>query len=682
MKIKKIQVENYRLLKNLSVDLEDDLSLVLGKNNTGKTSFLSLIEKFLGHNNNFCFDDFNLKFQETFLVSGIGNSDYVEKSIRLKLYIEYTETDDLDRVSGLVMNLEPLDNILILSFEYSLEYEKSEELIADFNLYQEKIHDKDLLYFLKKNHKNYFKIRKRALESDNESNFIDIDDSIIRKVINFQSISAKRGVANQEGNKTSDKTLSKLSSDYYDIRNKPDVTNITELQKQLISTDEELNISYKNIFKPIIETIKKFGTNQHDIELEIKSNLEERNILTENTLVAYNQNGYLLPEDYNGLGYMNLFAILFNIHIKIDLFKKVREEIDPSAINLLFIEEPEAHTHPQMQYIFIKNIKDMLDEETKDQTTQEPILNLQTIITTHSSHIASQSDFNDIKYFLKSSDSVESKNLSELELLYGTSEDEKRNFQFLKQYLTLNRAELFFTDKAIFIEGDTERILLPAMMRKLDIEKKDEIDYTPLLSQHISIVEVGAYSHVFEKFLDFLEIEVLIITDLDAVCCAEQKINEVGTLLFNGDGSPKMTKEKASRVIDGGNTSNASIKHYLQGKTFDELKSLVQDEKVLKDERLCISYQTEQDSYHARSFEDSFIHLNREFIKAQKDKFNSLKNRSYFDDITKDAYELADCCINKKTSFATDILYYSGIDLGLWETPEYIKEGLLWLSNR
>jgi predicted ATP-dependent endonuclease of OLD family len=682
MKIKKIQIENYRLLKNLSVDLEDKLSLVLGKNNTGKTSFLSLMEKFLGHSNNFSFDDFNLEFQQSFLVSDLANSVYQEKSIKLKLYIEYTEDDNLEKISGLIMNLEPTDNILILSFEYSLVHEKYEELILDFNQYQEKIKDKDLLYFLKKNHKNYFKIKKRALESDNEDNFIDIDDNIIRKVINFQSVSAKRGVANQEGNKSSDKTLSKLSSDYYDIRNKPDITDITELQKQLINTDEELNKSYKNIFKPVVETIKKFGTSQHDIDLEIKSNLEEKNILTENTLVAYNQNGHLLPEDYNGLGYMNLFAILFNIHIKIDLFKKIKEEIEPSAINLLFIEEPEAHTHPQMQYIFIKNIKDMLDEETKDKTTHETILNLQTIITTHSSHIASQSNFNDIKYFLKSEQSIQSKNLSEMELLYGTSEEEKRNFQFLKQYLTLNRAELFFTDKAIFIEGDTERILLPAMMRKLDIENKDEADYTPLLSQHISIVEVGAYSHVFEKFLDFLEIKTLIITDLDSVGCSKQMTDDYGAPLTNQNGTPKMSREKASRVVDGKNTSNASIRHYLRGKTFDQLKTLTLDEKVLKDGCLRISYQTEEANYHARSFEDSFIHLNREFIKLQKENFNSLNKRSFFDDSTKDPYELADKCIDKKTLFATDILYYGGINLELWETPKYIKEGLLWLSSK
>jgi putative ATP-dependent endonuclease of OLD family len=62
----------------------------------------------------------------------------------------------------------------------------------------------------------------------------------------------------------------------------------------------------------------------------------------------------------------------------------------------------------------------------------------------------------------------------------------KKNYKFLKQYLTLHRAELFFADKAIFVEGDTERILLPAMMKKIDQEKPDN----PLLSQNISIIEV------------------------------------------------------------------------------------------------------------------------------------------------------------------------------------------------
>lgn len=656
MKIKKIQIDNFRLLKNTTVDLEEDVSIVLGKNNSGKTSFLSILDKFLNNSNGFSFNDFNLEFAQSFLKSDISSSRFIEKSIKLKLYIEYDETDNLEKVSDLIMNLEPDDNILILCFEYILDVENYNRLIEDFNKYQETIQDKDILYFLKKNHSNYFKPVKKALESGNEDNFILVDDGIIRKVISFQAISAKRGVANQEGSKSSDKTLSRLSSNYYDYNNKPNITDITELQKQLISTDEQLNDSYKKIFEPVIQNIKKFGTINQDIELEIKSSLEEKNILTENTLVAYNHDGHLLPEDYNGLGYMNLFAILFNIHIKIDKFKKKTEETEASAINLLFIEEPEAHTHPQMQYIFIKNIKEMLKVET------DGLINLQTLITTHSSHIASQSDFKDIKYFLKTSNSIESKNLSALENQFGTTVEEKRNFQFLKQYLTLNRSELFFTDKAIFIEGDTERILLPAMMKKLDNTNQSTPDYTPLLSQHISIVEVGAYAHVFEKFLDFLQIKTLVITDLDSIDTNNSR--------------------KAVRVSSGNASSNASINHFLCGKSFVDLKVLSPQDKMLKDGILYIAYQTEENSYHARSFEDSFIHLNKSFISTNKDNFGGLKNRNYFDDTQKDAYDLADSCIDKKSIFATDILYYGGEQFENWNTPTYINEGLLWLSNK
>ena len=42
MKVKKIHIENYRMLKRIDIDLEENLSLIIGKNNCGKTSFLSI----------------------------------------------------------------------------------------------------------------------------------------------------------------------------------------------------------------------------------------------------------------------------------------------------------------------------------------------------------------------------------------------------------------------------------------------------------------------------------------------------------------------------------------------------------------------------------------------------------------------------------------------------------------
>lgn len=67
MKVIKISVNNYRILKTFELDLEDTLSLIIGKNNCGKTSLLSVLDKFIGTKssiNSFAWDDFSIFFSE------------------------------------------------------------------------------------------------------------------------------------------------------------------------------------------------------------------------------------------------------------------------------------------------------------------------------------------------------------------------------------------------------------------------------------------------------------------------------------------------------------------------------------------------------------------------------------------------------------------------------------------
>jgi predicted membrane-bound dolichyl-phosphate-mannose-protein mannosyltransferase len=92
-------------------------------------------------------------------------------------------------------------------------------------------------------------------------------------------------------------------------------------------------------------------------------------------------------------------------------------------------------------------------------------------------------------------------------------------------------------------------------------------------------------------------------------------------------------------------------------------------------------YQTNENGYNARSFEDAFIHLNKDFVKNNKENFKGLKNIKYFDDAKVDSYSLAEQCIKKKTHFALDILFYSDENFGNWKIPAYIKEGLVWLKQ-
>jgi predicted ATPase len=175
--------------------------------------------------------------------------------------------------------------------------------------------------------------------------------------------------------------------------------SIEKFKDELLKTDTNLDKIYETIFDDVLKDVRKFGgIKDGDSNIKIISTLQHKELLNGNTTVMYNINDtHDLPKSYNGLGYMNLVSMIFEIKILINEFKRELSE-KPADINLLFIEEPEAHTHPQMQYIFIENIKSLLSkgiERTDGQNRK-----LQTIISTHSSHIVSKSDFNDIKYFI------------------------------------------------------------------------------------------------------------------------------------------------------------------------------------------------------------------------------------------------------------------------------------------
>ena len=201
------------------------------------------------------------------------------------------------------------------------------------------------------------------------------------------------------------------------------------------------------------------------------------------------------------------------------------------------------------------------------------------------------------------------------------------------------------------------------MMKKIDEQIEDEA--MPLLSQNISVIEAGAYSDKFKPLLDFLGIKTLIITDIDGV---------------------KTSGGSACRSDDAKFTSNSSLKEFFDlpgdNTQFSVLSGKNSDDKVI-DENIRIAYQTAILEYQPRSFEDAFICTNFDYVKSNKDNFTQgLKKRSEFNIISPDYYDLAQNCIDKKSKFAIEILYFDGAtDSKSWKVPEYIKEGLEWLRK-
>ena len=674
MKIEMAQVRNFRILKELDVDFEDNLSLIIGKNNSGKTSFLAILEKFLVETKPvFSLDDYNIESQKAivaFETSSYTPEDFNEISLSLKLYISYKDTDNIGNASELILDLDMDNHRLVVLFEYVIEFEKYRKLLADYAEYIESGVNHKFEYFVSQYINRYFAIRIRALEYGNEENSKVVNGDIIKSIISMGTIGARRDVDNEQGR---GKSLSMLAGRYYNANVLSD-TDFPELQEQLRETDEKLTDTYQKLFQPVVREIMEMSYNPQEAEIAILSSLSEKRIFQDNTTVKYKHDNTLLPEDYNGLGYLNLFAIIFEIRIKLDqLAKKNKPDESPTPINLLFIEEPEAHTHPQMQYVFIANIKRILAQH-------QAAMPLQTIISTHSSHIVSQCDFDDIKYFFRVTHvSVENRSLNNLysQMVNATEADEKaqqeRRYRFVKQYVSLNRAELFFADKAVLIEGDTERMLMTAMMKKIDAAHATDENYVPLLSQNVSTIEVGAYAHVFATFLGFLGIKTLIITDLD--CASSQENN----------------KSKPFNEADV--TSNASIQYFLATKKLEEIVTTIDAQRTFsyalatsawtadKSGVLRIVFQVEENGYQASSFEDAFICRNTQFLVDNKADFAGLKNRSSLTAGNLDYYALANSCIDSKTSFALDILLYGGDDQEKWDIPPYIKEGLEWLAQ-
>ena len=669
MRITKIQAKNFRILQNSVMDFDRDICLLLGRNNTGKTSFMVLIEKFL-KNGDFNFNDFSVNLRSR-LFAFDETTDENELAIQLIITVTYDENDNLCHLSEFILDLDPECKTVNLLFECSIKKEKLLEGIKNRGkMPKDKFitnHIKD--YLQKKvftfNSMNDFK-------TGNRYRLIEKEFKEIEKLIDFEIIHAKRSVTSSE-EKNGTKVLSKLTTDYFNHAhiNTPDkFENINTLISQM---DEKLGCSYDKFFNNFLANAKEFLSMGN---LKVVSNLKAKEIVNDSSEVVYGDLTQRLPEHLNGLGHMNILFLLLSIEIKKEAFKSNNKDI-----KLLLIEEPEAHTHPQIQNIFAQKIEKILSE----------IPNMQTIISTHSPHIVAKHPFENIRYMSlkkgENSNNVEIKNFyNELSKKYV---GEEKEFAFLTQYLSLQSAELFFADKAIFIEGISEGILIDYFFNQYDAKRKFEeaqkveenleykSNYIPLSSQNVTVIQVGANAKAFRHFIEFLEIPTLIITDIDTV--------------YRKVGAKKATYPACS-VSDSEccNISNETIKYYYAAPKFvyDGSVHSAWLENIKKHSQKCISdfvnvsYQCEENGYYPRSFEDAFINVNLAILKKYQDQLLGLINKDEID-TNDDIYNLTQEIIHKKSDFASSLLYIAYTDeKAEWTTPKYIWEGLEWLQTR
>lgn len=702
MFISKIRAKNFRHLKDSTLTIDDkdkhQLSLLIGRNNSGKTSFLVLLEKFYA-GKQFDFYDFPVSLRDDLLAFN-QDSDTNKLAIQLFIEIQYTKEDSLDNLSSFILDLEPDIFQANIFFECTVNKKRLLDALDKITTSKEK--------FINNNISNYLESKVYTFENDEDlkaenrgQNLILRDIKDVRKLINLHIIHAKRNVSSSDSDVGKGTVLSKLSMDFYNGESEGKVSELNVINQSIADLDDKLNETYKSFFDSFLKKAKNVLGLEN---LCVVSDLESKQIVSNYSKVVHGDKAHALPESLSGLGYLNILYLL----LQIEIIERVYAS-DIKEINLLIIEEPEAHTHPQMQYVFIKEIKKIIAN----------IPTLQVLLTTHSSHIVSQCDFHSIRYFKidEADQNIKIKNFyNELKQKYKT---EKKQFKFLTQYLTLYAAELFFAEKVILIEGDTERLLLPLFIRQFDqgnekdnqrpsSEGKDPANVTnpeepllPLGAQNISIVEAGTNAKAFSHFLTFFDIKTLIITDIDTVRLkkpTELKKDE------------KNTREFTCAVNDDPeNTSNETLKHYLIAPDRPELvnrtdetdkeqafqkwlKNLIDGKLESPNKNIKIAYQQaifpeKGKTYHARSFEDAFIFENLAKIKKHKDSIEGLQNKTRLDEaeISNNSdyyYKLTNDIIKSKTAFASSLLYLALTQDDIsWTIPHYIKEGLKWIQN-
>jgi putative ATP-dependent endonuclease of the OLD family len=167
----------------------------------------------------------------------------------------------------------------------------------------------------------------------------------------------------------------------------------------------------------------------------------------------------------------------------------------------LLIEEPEAHLHPQRQLRVMKFVQEYAVENE-----------IQVLVTTHSPNLASAINLENLIL-------VESGRA--FPMRSGLTRLDRGDYRFLERFLDVTKANLFFANAVLIVEGDAENILLPTIARLIGCD---------LTTNGVSIVNVGGtglhrYARIFQRNEDTseqgnprsIDIRVGCITDLDII---------------------------------------------------------------------------------------------------------------------------------------------------------------------
>ena len=516
MYLKYVQIKNFKNLASAKFEFSKGANTIIGENDSGKSNAMQAIRILL--DSDYYYDSKHLK------ESDFSNalSDWKGHWIIISAYFDEITTDDKnDEIcSSTIPEIENCDFLKSYIRCQGYDYGTVTLYIRPSNIIRKKLSEA-------KSREEFQKIREEITLFDYEffytsrsqADFLDekIYNKIVGDIENGECVDPNEDDSSIIGDKVGILDIWKHISVVFvdalrDVESelrKPknplrrafdsiqseirdyDRDEITNKIKELNSIISEIPQIF-NIGGDINEKLKEIVGMVYSPSIGIESKLKA-DIQSLAKYLSVTPSGYK-DIDMLGLGHLNILYIALKL---VEFDYRRNHEI----LNIMIIEEPEAHIHTHIQRTLFENLK-----LSKDYT--------QVIMTTHSTYISEVADIrkvNVIKAGLPSSavmkptnnlDSFGNKflNLKDLSLT-----------NCLERYLDSKRSVLLFSKSVVLVEGDAEEIMLPAMIKKSLGVSLDELG--------IGVINIGSVSFEYiASIFDDSRIQkyCAIVTDYDA----------------------------------------------------------------------------------------------------------------------------------------------------------------------